>query len=385
MAAELGSFLSITSIHVASHAHWRYLLRVIKRIAAGPTARAWGMRDRGRSQGRRTRMADKNPFDEATVSWTVEGIEVEGSLTRPKGPGPFPAVVFVAGSGPTDRNWNSPLIPGSNGSGALLARALTAEGFITLRYDKRASGPHLRENAERMAGKISMQGHVEELAGGVSLLVGDKDVDPQKIFVLTNSEGCVHALNYQTRGAAPTFAGMVLTSAFARPTGELAHSQIAAQLAAVPGGEAMLASYEAAIEAFMAGRAVEVDESLPPGLQQTIIGITHPGNLPFSRELWTYNPMARLAEVSAPVLVVLGKKDIQVDWQTDGALFEALARDHDNISVVTLENANHVLKFEPKPRAELNPAEVVGTYSSDEVDLDPDAVQAIVSWLQARV
>lgn len=330
-------------------------------------------------------MADKNDFDEATVSWTVEGIEVEGSLTRPEGPGPFPAVVFVAGSGPTDRNWNSPLIPGSNGSGALLARALSAEGFITLRYDKRASGPHLRENAERMAGKISMQGHMEELAGAVSLLVGDEDVDAQKIFVLTNSEGCVHALNYLTRGAAPTFAGMVLTSAFARATGELAHSQIAAQLAAVPGGEAMLASYEAAIEAFMAGRAVEVDESLPPGLQQTIAGITHPGNLPFSRELWTYNPLASLAQVSAPVLIVLGKKDIQVDWRTDGALFEALARDHDNISVVIVENANHVLKFEPKPRAELNPAEVVGTYSSDEVDLDPDAVQAIVSWLQVRV
>ena len=73
----------------------------------------------------------------------------------------------LAGSGPTDRNWNSPLIPGTNGSAALLAQVLTAQNFITLRYDKRASGPHVRENMSRLMGKISMQGHREELAGGV--------------------------------------------------------------------------------------------------------------------------------------------------------------------------------------------------------------------------
>ena len=80
-----------------------------------------------------------------------------------------------------------------------------------------------------------------------------KDVDPAKIFVLTNSEGCVHALNYQTQGKNPPFAGMVLTSAFARATGELAHSQIAAQLGAVPGGDAMLSAYDDSHEGIYGG------------------------------------------------------------------------------------------------------------------------------------
>lgn len=66
-------------------------------------------------------MTPNNFFSEETVSWKVDDIEVHASLTRPAGDGPFPAVIFVAGSGPTDRNWNTPLIPGSNGSGALLA------------------------------------------------------------------------------------------------------------------------------------------------------------------------------------------------------------------------------------------------------------------------
>ncbi len=330
-------------------------------------------------------MAASNTYNEESVSWKVDDIEVHASLTRPAGEGPFPAVIFVAGSGPTDRNWNTPMIPGTNGSGALLARELTEQGFITLRYDKRPSGPHVAENMNRLAGKISMQGHVAELSGGVRLLASDKNVYPDKIFALTNSEGCVHALNYQTQGENPPFAGMVLTSAFARSTGELAHSQIAAQLEAVPGGDAMLAAYDAALDDFTAGRPVTVSEILPESLQQVILAITQPANLPFARELWVFNPLTKLAEVSAQVLIVLGKKDIQVDWQTDGALFEAVAKNHENVSIFYGENTNHVLKFEPKPRSELTPAEVMATYSAQEVMLDPEPVEAITAWLRAHL
>jgi uncharacterized protein len=323
-------------------------------------------------------------FTEEPASWLVDEIEVHATLARPAGDGPFPAVIFVAGSGPTDRDWNSPAIPGSNGSGGLLAHALAQQGFITLRYDKRASGPHVMENLPRMAGKISMQAHTEEVAGGVRLLAGRADVAPGRIFTLTNSEGCVHALNYQADGHQPPFAGLLLTSAFARPTGELAHSQIAAQLQALPGGDVLLAAYEAAMRDFTAGRAVTVDESLPPSLGQVIKGITQPINQPFARELWVFNPLEKLAHVSAPVLVLIGKKDIQVDWLTDGPLFEAVAQAHPNLRVQYLEDANHVLKLEPRPRAELTAAQVMATYSAADVPLDPQAVAAILAWLRTQ-
>src|SRR5512135_3521442 len=131
-------------------------------------------------------MADTQRFDDIPVVWQVDDIDVNAALTRPAGDGPFPAVIMVAGSGPTDRNWNSPLIPGTNGSAALLAQILTEQGFITLRYDKRASGPHVQENVPKMLGKISMESHREELAGGVQLLASRSDVDPQRLFALTS-------------------------------------------------------------------------------------------------------------------------------------------------------------------------------------------------------
>ena len=321
---------------------------------------------------------------ETFVSWQVDGIDVNATLTRPDGEGPFPAAIMVAGSGPTDRDWNSPLIPGTNGSGRLFAQALTGAGYVTLRYDKRASGPQGNENAVRMAGKISMQGHIDELAGGVKLLAGRHDVDPQRIFALTNSEGCIHALNYQIEAAGTPFTGLVLTSAPARPVGEVARGQIAAQLTLVPDGDRWLAVYDAAMADFSAGRPVQVGEDFPDLLRTVLLGVTNPINQPFARELWVTEPAALLSRVSVPILIVIGKKDIQVDWHADGAIFEAAAKTRENITVAYAENANHVLKYEPRDLVQLTPTDVMMTYSGDGVMLDTDSAALITKWLTAH-
>jgi uncharacterized protein len=319
------------------------------------------------------------------TSWLVDEIEVNASLARPAGEGPFPAVIMVAGSGPTDRNWNTPLLPGSNGSAALLARALAQAGFISLRYDKRASGPQGKDNAMKMQGKISQQGHLEELAGGVKLLAGREDVDSRRLFALTNSEGCLHALNYQIQAAGPRLAGLLLTSAPARPVGVVAHSQIAAQLAAVPGGEQMLAAYDRAIQDFLAGKEVYIDPSLPEGLRNMILSVTSPINQPFSRELWMADVAELLPKIDCPVLVLLGKKDIQVVWQLDGPIFDEMVKKQANLRVAYAENANHVLKYEPRPLAELTMAEIMVSYNAENARLDDQAVEIILSWLKAQV
>src|SRR5437868_5892579 len=100
-------------------------------------------------------MTDHNSSGESSeVTWLLGETSVSGTLFRPVGPGPFPAVVMVAGSGPTDRDWNSPLLPGTNGSARLLAEELAQAGIASLRYDKRASGPHARENVPLLIGKL---------------------------------------------------------------------------------------------------------------------------------------------------------------------------------------------------------------------------------------
>ena len=132
------------------------------------------------------------------VSWELDGIRMEGTVVRPDGDGPFPAVVLVAGSGPTDRDWCSPMLPGSNGSGRLFAEAFADAGIASIRYDKRASGPHVMEYVPKLIGKLSMQSHLDELVAAVTALAEQDFVDASRIVGLGNSEGTIHVLHYVT-------------------------------------------------------------------------------------------------------------------------------------------------------------------------------------------
>jgi alpha-beta hydrolase superfamily lysophospholipase len=329
-------------------------------------------------------MTQNSILENNVVSWTVDDITVYGTVTRPMGGTARSAIVFVAGSGPTDRDWCSPLIPGKNGSAKLLAEALAGQGFVTLRYDKRASGPHVQENLPKMIGKISMQSHVDELAGAVQTVLSEKDVDPHEVFVLTNSEGAIHALNYQLHTQAHRFKGLVLTGAPGRAIGDVARTQISNQLVALPNAGGLLKHYDDAVADFIAGKPIVPDASLPDGVKQLLLGLATPANLPFAREFWMYDASRFISMVKEPILVVIGKKDLQVDWQKDGHVLEAVTAKKGNATFVYPENADHVLKHEEQPREKLNPADVGLHYNDSDRTLDQEALHAIFHWLAKK-
>jgi pimeloyl-ACP methyl ester carboxylesterase len=317
------------------------------------------------------------------VSWNVMGIDVYGTLTTPKDSGVHPAVVFVAGSGPTDRDWCSPLLPGNNGSAKLLAELLAHRGFVTLRYDKIASGPHAMENVPKLVGKISMQSHLEELGGAVKTLSAQPNVDGACIFALTNSEGCIHAVNYQLQTG--RLKGLVLTGAPGRSIGEVSRSQIQAQVQPLPNADAIMKSYDDAIAAFAANNPLPDADALPEGgIKMLIMSLYAPVNLPFTRELWLYRLPEYLAKVEAPMLVLIGKKDIQVNWKSDGCELQKAAAQNPEATFVYPENANHVLKHEAKPIEQLTAQEATLGYNAADAVLDWEAADAIFGWLNRR-
>src|SRR5437899_9881214 len=243
-------------------------------------------------------MTDQDVYGESLeITWQLGETSVSGTLVRPCGPGPFPAVVMVAGSGPTDRDWNSPRLPGSNGSARLIAEALARAGIASLRYDKRASGPHARENSQLLIDKVSMQSHVDELAGAVRTMASQAYVRDGRIFALANSEGTLHALNYQLHSPKIPFAGLVLIGPPGRAVGSVAHSQLAAQASGIPNGDALLALYDAAIARFLAQEPITPDPALPEGVQMLLKALETPANLPLARELWMANAAPLLTQV----------------------------------------------------------------------------------------
>ena len=318
------------------------------------------------------------------VHWTLDGVEIDATLVRPAGDGTFSGVVFVAGSGPTDRNWNSPLLPGANGSAALLADACAAAGFASIRYDKRASGPRAQATIAAMAGRVSMRAHVDELAGAIGQLVREPGVRRDRLFAIANSEGTLHALNYQLHDPPIPLAGLVLIAPPGRSVGAVARAQLAAQLAAqltaVPEGDAILARYDSAIAKFVAGEEVSLDPALPAGVQGLLQALTAPVNLPFTRELWTSDGASLLRRIGIPTLVVIGEKDIQVDRKDDGSILQEATRGREHVTFAFPPNANHVLKYEARPRAHLT-AQAALSYNDAEASLDPEGARIVLEWL----
>ncbi|MCB0910462.1 MAG: alpha/beta hydrolase [Propionibacteriaceae bacterium] len=315
------------------------------------------------------------------LSWQLDGITMYGTFTSPEVDGPFPAVVMVAGSGPTDRNWNSPLLPGDNGSARLLAEALAQAGMASLRYDKRASGQHVAENLPAMSGHISMQSHLDELVAAVGVLAAREGVDTTRIAGLGNSEGCLHVLHYATRPQAIPWAGLVLTAPPGRAVGEVLLTQLTQQLRTLPDGEALLEMVEAATTRYAQGRPMDPDPRLPENVRMVLTSFETPANLPFARELWTEGADQSLADVRLPTLVVIGRKDAQVDADLDGRPLQDAAAGMDHVTFAFPANANHVLKAE-----ERSVAEVVASrdlrYNDPGSRLDPEATDLITSWLR---
>ena len=83
----------------------------------------------GRGGGRDTDTLVRIPVAERTLTFRRAGATLEGTLLLPPGPGPFPAVVFVHGSGAADRETNR-----EN------AHLVLSQGIAAFIFDKRGVG-----------------------------------------------------------------------------------------------------------------------------------------------------------------------------------------------------------------------------------------------------
>ena len=317
----------------------------------------------------------------AEVTWQLDGITMYGTIARPGGDGQFPAVVLVAGSGPTDRDWCSPLLPGTNGSGRLLAEAFAAAGIASLRYDKRASGPHAVQNVTKLIGRMSMQSHLDELVAAVGVLATQDFVDASRIVGLGNSEGTLHVLHYATSAQDVPFAGIVLAAPPGRAVGEVVLSQLALQAAQVSGGAELMPAVRAAAERYTAGQPMDLDPRLPENVKMVLASFEVPANLPFARELWAEDAADSLPQVKIPAVVLIGMKDLQVDVHADGEPLKKAATGMANVTFSFPPNANHVFKEDTRSVAEVPVAPGNG-YNEPGTRLDPESLQTILAWLR---
>ncbi|MBP2414201.1 dienelactone hydrolase [Arthrobacter stackebrandtii] len=318
------------------------------------------------------------------LTWQLDGITMEGTAIKPDGAGPFPGVVLVAGSGPTDRDWCSPMLPGTNGSGRLFAEELANAGFASIRYDKRASGPHAMDNLPKLFGRMSMQSHLDELSAATAVLARLDFMDPARIAGFGNCEGTLHVLNYAAGTHEFPFKAAVLAAPPGRPIQDVLLAQLRLQSAAVPGGNEMMQLVEEATARYAAGEPMDPDPALPESVRQVLSSFDTPANLPFARELWRVSARDTLGSIGTPALVLIGGRDVQIDQKDDGGPLQQAASGRPNVTFVFPPRANHVFKEDVRTRAEVAASPGNG-YNEPGTRLDPESAAAIIGWLRTTL
>ena len=299
-----------------------------------------------------------------------------GTLTRPPGTGPFPAVILITGSGAQNRDeeifGHKPFL--------VLADHLTRNGLAVLRYDDRGTGKSKGEFAAATS---------EDFAGDAwaawQTLSARPDIDPKRIGLLGHSEGGLIA---PMLAAAHPEVAFVVMLAGPGVTGEQVLLAQAAAIGKASGApdSAITANADVQKQVFAilreetsAARIVERLSAIPvPGSKEASAALVKQSSSPWIRYFVLYDPAPALAKVRCPVLAVGGELDVQVLPDQNLPAIEAALKQGGNkdITVQRLPGLNHLLQTAKSGL----PAE----YAQIEETIAPTALETVTAWMRTH-
>jgi uncharacterized protein len=296
------------------------------------------------------------------VSFEAGGVTVYATYRHPTGQATaptrqLPAVLLIAGSGPTDRNGNTPLIPGTVGTLQTLADWLSADGVASLRYDKLGSGQTGLGPYAQRPGSIGIAPFEAEAAAALRFLARQPGVDPARLGVIGHSEGALFALLLATgadpgdSGAVPPVHALGLLEPLATRYLDVIATQIDTQVAAAKRAGVYTAGQASAVTRAMitAIDQLRSNGTVPANLPSALAIVFSPVNALFLSQVDRYDPAALAARLSpgTPVLVTCSNADLQVTCGEVRHLLAGLARPPAGTDFVPLTGVDHVLKQDP--------------------------------------
>lgn len=278
---------------------------------------------------------------------TPAGIRLTGTLTLPTGVrGPVPAVVTITGSGPEDRDEQSPALPAYRPF-RQLADTLGRRGIAVLRLDDRGMG-----GSDVGPRTVTSEDFADDIRAGVAYLRTRSEIDGARIALVGHSEGGVIAPIVAESD--PKLRGMVLMAATASP------------------GSVILRSQQHYLVDTVAKLAGEARESALAQYQRNTDSVA--AAVPWLRWFIEHDPSAVARRVRTPVLIVQGEADHQVPASEAEKLAAAFrAGGNRRVTVRTFPETNHLFV-----------TDTTGGFAYERLpslDVRRDVLGAIADWL----
>lgn len=287
------------------------------------------------------------------VSLDVGGGTVYGTELTPDGvKGKMPVVLLHSGSGPTDRDGNSVLLPGPNDSLKMVAEGLARQGIASVRYDKRAIGasalPVWKEQ------NLRLDDYIGDAAAWLRKLRADGRFS--RIVMAGHSEGAQIAAEACAQGGADA---CVLIAGAGHPLDEILREQLKDKLP-----PALMAESDQILASLKEGKTVD---KVPPPL----MALYRPDVQPYLISTFRHDPRAAIAALKMPVLILQGTSDVQVSQDEAKALAAAAPK----AKLVIVEGMNHLLKIVGDDQALQQKS-----YGSPELPVAPQLLDALSSF-----
>jgi uncharacterized protein len=299
-------------------------------------------------------------FTEVPLILVNGEFELPGTLTMPKGDGPFPAVVLVQGSGPHDQDETI----GPNKGFKDLAMGLASRGIAVYRYTKRTA--KYEEKSADDPVKLTVDDEViSDARTAVALVAKQQRINPRQVFLLGHSLGAYLAPRIATGD--PQIAGIAILGANTKPIEQVIVEQIRylSGKSGAPADESakQLADVEAA------EKQIESPE-LKAGDTVMLLGSKTYGA--YWLDLRGYDPVKTASQLKIPILILQGGRDYQVTNANFEEWSKALSR-RKNVTLKLLPDLNHL--FMPGEGVS-TPAEYAKPNHVSE-----EAVSVVASWI----
>ena len=281
----------------------------------------------------------------------VTTCNIKGTLLFPKKiKDKVPVVIFIAGSGPTDRDGNNPTM--KNNSLKMTAEELCLNGIASFRYDKRMIAQSIDTVLKEK--DLRFETYINDAVEIVNFIKKDKRFS--KVIIAGHSEGSLIGIVVAQKTKIDKYISLA-------GVGVSADEILKKQL-----GSKKLIKEEAFAVIDSLKKGVFVDS-----LSYDIQPIFHSSVQPYIISWFKYNPQIEIAKLKIPILIVQGTTDMQVDTTNAELLHKAAPSSELHI----IKDMNHVLK-----QCIDNYTDNLKTYFTPEIPLNSELIGILAKFIK---